>query len=135
MDVLTKPDSYTEKIDMSAWYNKFIENLKFYYNDISNTWNSDNQSEGCRDFFYHISQINDYVKKEKTNKIVNDVMLDTITTCINNLFSNSSELGCKGEFFALTNIVYARKNLDYFCENRNFMQKSLNEKFNCLDCI
>lgn len=62
-------------------------------------------------------------------------MLDTITTYINNLFSNSSELGYKGVFFNLTNIVYARKNLDYFCENRNFMQKNLNEKFNCLDCI
>ncbi|SBT73711.1 hypothetical protein POWCR01_000127300 [Plasmodium ovale] len=62
-------------------------------------------------------------------------MLDTITTYINNLFSNSNELGCKAEFYDLTNAVSVRKNLDYFCENGNFTQKNLNEKFSCLECI
>ncbi|VUZ97226.1 PIR protein [Plasmodium vivax] len=139
-------------IKIEEWIKKFTEKFSEKYKEIFNAGDNNIHAKRCRDLNYHIDYVTDLIlqlasKGQHGKKIRIPVdYIQTVKQAMKSLFNQSSNYSCTRDDKGYVFQMHARKDLDDFCENRDYLLSSIskdsgncdklisyvNEKYNCL---
>ncbi|SBT39981.1 PIR Superfamily Protein [Plasmodium ovale wallikeri] len=127
-----------EIIDIDAWCIKFCLTLQSYYNEKSKEWPEDTHEKRCRDLNYYVTYVFDLITlietsdgKKKKSKVP-ESYINSLKQSVNKVFSGTNYFKCNRDESNYIGVMSTRKDLDDFCENRNYLSKQMNgENINC----
>ncbi|SCO68382.1 VIR protein [Plasmodium vivax] len=140
-----------EPIDLEEWIKTFTQTFPIKYKEIFNTEDKNIHDKRCRDLNYHLDYIADLIlqlasKREHGKKFkIYENYLKTMKQVMESLFDPSSNYSCRRYYKRYVFQMPIRKDLDDFCENRDYLLSSIakdpgncdklisyvNEKYNC----
>ncbi|KMZ85829.1 hypothetical protein PVBG_01339 [Plasmodium vivax Brazil I] len=143
---------FNEHIDLEEWIKTFTQTFPIKYKEIFNTEDKNIHDKRCRDLNYHLDYIADLIlqlasKREHGKKFkIYENYLKTMKQVMESLFDPSSNYSCRRYYKRYVFQMPIRKDLDDFCENRDYLLSSIakdpgncdklisyvNEKYNCL---
>lgn len=111
-----------QNADLNDWHEKFKLQFNYYFSSESEKWNAQQQVKRCRDINYYVDIILDYIhdidkKKRKKDKDA----ITKIKEFIDISFVDLTHFKCERKKSVNINDIYARKKLDDYCENRDYL--------------
>ncbi|KMZ76576.1 hypothetical protein PVIIG_06300 [Plasmodium vivax India VII] len=125
----------SEKLNGSLWMSTFETKFQAFCEQISEYWNSSNKYKRCRDLNFYLSEIRYYLDDLKKKKRIDGALeFDKVTGYVNIEIKNVEVKNCVKNVNALTEEMQLKKNLDDYCENRDFMKNRIKYKFDDINC-
>ncbi|VUZ99315.1 PIR protein [Plasmodium vivax] len=125
----------SEKLNGSVWMSTFETNFQAFCKQISEYWNSSNKDKRCRDLNFYLSEIRYYLDDLQLKKRIDGVLeFDLVTNYLTSVIKNDEVNNCVKKVSALTKQMKIKKDLDDYCENRDFMKNRIKYKFDDLNC-
>ncbi|KMZ98467.1 hypothetical protein PVNG_05244 [Plasmodium vivax North Korean] len=128
LDTLENAALYKEnKVNIENWLQNFTTQFSHYYNKESVKWHKNIHGKRCRDLNYYVDYIIDLIselefkgnrgKRVKASK----TEIDTVKQSMKSLFKHSDKFKCDREEEDYVKRIPIKKDLDDFCENRDYL--------------